>query len=401
VLLVDDNATNRRILTLQTKAWGMASVAVASGPEALDVLKRGEMFDLAILDMHMPEMDGLMLAERIRRYRDPRALPLLMLTSLGNRDGDARFQEFRAFLTKPVKASQLYNTLLGMFAEETARAISAVGSVFDPQLGERLPLRMLLVEDNATNQKLALLLLQKLGYRADVAGNGLEALAALRRQPYDLVFMDVQMPAMDGLEATRHIRAEFSPEAQPRVIAMTANAMQGDREMCLQAGMNDYISKPVQVPELRAAIERWGYAFQAATPERSSGPASASASALTPALAPIDWEAFRVMYPENTNGDLAVIREIAALFVDELPKLRAKIHEAVAREDSATLRRAAHSLKGSSAAINAKPLATLCAELEKLGRYGTVVGAAGLLADLDAECARVAHALTTEVDRLA
>jgi len=261
LLIVDDNETNRRILELQSQSWGMIPVETASPRAALEMLRRDEKFDIAILDMHMPEMDGLTLAEEIRaveKLKGAGALPLIMLTSLNRRDVETTKVEFAAFLTKPIKASQLYNALLEVFASETqivsVKPVTAE-PLFDATLAERLPLQILLTEDNTVNQKLALRILQRMGYRADVAANGLEALAALRRQRYDVILMDVQMPEMDGLEATRQIRSTVAPDQQPHIIAMTANAMQGDREVCLEAGMNDYVSKPIQIKELQAALE--------------------------------------------------------------------------------------------------------------------------------------------------
>jgi PAS domain S-box-containing protein len=281
MLIVDDNATNRQILNLQARSWGMLPQEVASGAEALELIRRGEAFDVAVLDMQMPEMDGVQLAGEIRRVETTgprstpsqrRKLPLVMLTSLG-RSKDADEREFAAYLTKPIKASQLYNVLVGVFIEERHRepepAAAAPAPVpamfprpaapaFDQQLGERVPLRILLAEDNLLNQKLALKILERMGYQADVASTGPEVLEAVQRQTYDVVLMDVQMPEMDGLEATRQIRQRWPNPAGPRIIAMTANAMQGDREMCLAAGMDDYVSKPIQVTDLQAALERAG-----------------------------------------------------------------------------------------------------------------------------------------------
>jgi len=263
VLIVDDNDTNRRILTLQTKRWGMLSRDTASPAEALAWIRQEESFDVALLDMQMPEMDGLMLADEIQRERDANAsasasLPLVMLTSLGQQEVETE-GAFAAFLTKPAKASQLYDVLVDIFAqEEPARKTrdAAAPPPFDPEMGKRLPLRILLAEDNAVNQKLALHLLKRMGYRADMAANGLEALEAVRRQTYDAVLMDVQMPEMDGLEATRRIRQELEESVQPRIVAMTAGAMKENREECLAAGMDDYISKPIQVEELIGALRK-------------------------------------------------------------------------------------------------------------------------------------------------
>jgi len=262
LLIVDDNPTNRKILTLQAQSWGMVSLEAASGPEALDLIRRGDAFDAVILDHQMPDMDGMMLAAEIRRQRDAQRLPLVMLTSLGRREAgpEATGVDFAAFMTKPIKASQLYNVLIGIFAEQPGRVRepAAAAPQFDYSLGQRFPLRILLAEDNAINQKLALRILERMGYRADSAANGLEVLQAIERQPYDLILMDVQMPEMDGLEATRQIVAERPGDDRPRIIAMTANAMQEDREICLAAGMDDYLSKPIQLKELQASLERWG-----------------------------------------------------------------------------------------------------------------------------------------------
>ncbi len=253
VLIVDDNATNRRILRAQTQAWGMLPRDTASPQEALEWIRRGDPFDVALLDMQMPDMDGLMLAQEIRRFHDAQALPLIMLTSLGRRESGAEAVDLAAYLTKPVKPSQLHDALVEVFGKaREARSREAVLQL-DAQMGERLPLRILVAEDNVVNQKLALQVLKKLGYRADIAANGLEVLEALNRQPYDVVLMDVQMPEMDGLEATRRLRAMSLPV---RVIAMTANAMQGDREMCLAAGMDDYVSKPIRIEELVNALSK-------------------------------------------------------------------------------------------------------------------------------------------------
>jgi len=280
VLIVDDNATNRRILVLQTRSWGMQPRDTAYPAEALDWirarLRDGNPFDVALLDMQMPEMDGVMLAHEIRRCEgdvhgeckgdapSTAPLPLVMLSSLSRRDFAAEGDEhlFDAYVTKPIKAAQLYGIMVGIFAQEARHVVvdkklsKAEPSQFDGQMGERLPLRILMAEDNAINQKLALRLLERMGYRADVAGNGLEALQALRRQTYDVVLMDVQMPEMDGLEATRVICEEWPQQQRPRIIAMTANAMKEDRAKCLAAGMDDYVSKPIRVGELIEALNQ-------------------------------------------------------------------------------------------------------------------------------------------------
>ena len=252
VLIVEDNATNRKVLSLQTAKWGMTSRGTDSGTEALGWIEAGDSFDLAILDMHMPEMDGVELARRVRTLRPH--LPLVLFTSLTGREATAEPELFDAFLTKPARQSQMFDTLVTVLGEVVAHAPAAPAKPsIDPEMSTRHPLRILLAEDNVVNQKLALRLLQQMGYRADLASNGTEAVEAVERQTYDVILMDVQMPEMDGLEASRRIVATWS-DSRPRIIAMTANAMQGDREMCLAAGMDDYVTKPIRVDALIEAL---------------------------------------------------------------------------------------------------------------------------------------------------
>jgi GAF domain-containing protein/CheY-like chemotaxis protein len=257
VLVVDDNATNRRILDLQTSKWGMSSRSTDSPQEALRWLAKPDAFDVAIIDMHMPEMDGVALARQIREKSA--TLPLVLFSSLGRREAGNGDALFTAHLTKPIRQSQLFDTLVGLFAHETApktAPITANASRLDPEMATRRPLRILLAEDNVVNQKLALRILQQMGYRADLASNGLEAIESVRRQIYDVVLMDVQMPEMDGLDAAREICSRWKPHERPRIIAMTANAMQGDRDLCLSSGMDDYLTKPIRVERLVEALSQ-------------------------------------------------------------------------------------------------------------------------------------------------
>jgi CheY-like chemotaxis protein len=254
VLVVDDNATNRKVLALQTAKWGMVPRATAEPDEALRWLEQGEAFDVAILDMHMPGMDGVTLARRVRVMRP--ALPLVLFTSLGRREaGDGLFA---ATLGKPIHQSQLFDTLATLLVHDEApkRPAAPQKPALDAAMATRHPLRILLAEDNVVNQKLAMRLLQQMGYRADLASNGVEAIECVARQTYDVVLMDVQMPEMDGLEASRRITARWPATQRPRIVAMTANAMQGDREMCLAAGMDDYVTKPIRVDALVAALSQ-------------------------------------------------------------------------------------------------------------------------------------------------
>jgi signal transduction histidine kinase/DNA-binding response OmpR family regulator len=255
VLVVDDNATNRRVLGLQSAKWGMSPHTTESPREALHWIDGGEVFDVAILDMHMPEMDGVALAREIRKRRA--SLPLVLFSSLGRREAGDGENLFSAHLTKPIRQSQLYDTLVGLFAQEAPKAAPiAASSKLDSGMANRHPLRILLAEDNVVNQKLALRILQQMGYRADLASNGIEAVESVGRQVYDVVLMDVQMPEMDGLDAARQICARWQPHERPRIVAMTANAMQGDRDMCLAAGMDDYVTKPIRVDRLVEALNQ-------------------------------------------------------------------------------------------------------------------------------------------------
>ena len=268
VLIVDDNFTNCRFLNVQCSKWGMAPRATQKPAEALEWARAGERFDLAILDMQMLDMDGLMLAAELRKLPATASLPLLLLTSMGMHPDHSGLatNAFVSCLTKPVKPAQLHEALVHVVSGvKTAATKPAPASRLDPGLAQRLPLRVLLCDDNVVNQKVALRLLQQMGYQADLAANGIEALKALDRQPYDIVFMDVMMPEMGGLEATRLIRdRQKQPQHFPTykspivVVAMTANAMQGDREKCLSAGMDDYLAKPVRLEDVRSIIERWG-----------------------------------------------------------------------------------------------------------------------------------------------
>jgi CheY-like chemotaxis protein/HPt (histidine-containing phosphotransfer) domain-containing protein len=246
-------------------------------------------------------------------------------------------------------------------------------------MAARHPLRILLAEDNAVNQKLALRLLELMGYRADVAGNGLEAVAAVERQPYDVVLMDVQMPEMDGLEAAREITRRWPTGARPRIVAMTANAMHGDRELCLAAGMDDYLSKPIRVEELVTALEH-------TAPRSAQRPAPGT---------PLDGTTLAQL---RTTMGVDFVDEVLRTFVEEAGDLIATLRSSLAGHDVDSFRRAAHSLKSSAASIGATALSSQAAELEAKARAGHIDGAAPRVDDLAAECERVTHALREVTD---
>jgi CheY-like chemotaxis protein len=259
ILIVDDLEVNRRILGRQLDAWGAVVQAAGSGSEALGILDRGEVFDLAVLDMQMPEMDGIQLAKEIHRRNGSAQLPLVMLTSLGRQNVTGN--EFAACMAKPVKSSQLQRILARIVGGHVEVKKLVPSAVIASEMGKRHPLRILLAEDNVVNQKVALKVLERMGYRADVASNGKEAVEAVKRQPYDVVLMDVQMPEMDGVEATTRIKEQQGAN-RPWIIALTANALQGDKEKYLGVGMDDYLSKPIKIDELATALTQAAIGFQ-------------------------------------------------------------------------------------------------------------------------------------------
>ncbi len=404
VLIVDDNATNRFILTLQMQSWGMLPYACASGQEALAYMQMAIPFDVAILDIQMPDMDGLMLAEQIRHYRDAQALPLVMFTSLGRREVDMQGVDIVVFMHKPIKLSQLYNALISLFAEHPQPHMPQLEPTewqFDAGLAQRLPLRILLAEDNMVNQKLALRLLERMGYRADLAANGLEVLEALQRQSYDVILMDVQMPEMDGLEASRAIHEGWTAEQHPHIVAMTANAMQGDREECLDAGMDDYLTKPIQIKALQAVLERTGWWAKKRTlpleePGEIALPTGDAESEVqtAPALDPAVLSELRQFTKE---GEPDIVQELAEAFQFETPPLLEALHQAIVEEQPEQLKRVAHNLRGSSNNLGARTMVALSAELEAIGKNGTIERAAELVTHLKQEYQRVCQALAAEI----
>jgi signal transduction histidine kinase/CheY-like chemotaxis protein/HPt (histidine-containing phosphotransfer) domain-containing protein len=427
LLIVDDNPTNRRILTLQATSWGMQPREAASPAEALRLIREGVAFDLAILDMQMPEMDGLTLASELRQYGNSCELPLVLLTSWGSLDDEHRAKmqavELAASLTKPIKPSQLYETLLAIFTGQPVRVRSRAGehqNLFDPEMAARLPLHILLVDDNTTNQKLGLRLLSRLGYRADTAANGLEAVDAVERQAYDVVLMDVQMPEMDGLEATQRIRSQVVSARQPYIIAMTANAMNEDRNQCLAAGMNDYLSKPVRVDELIAALKR-GAAHRSIPEKRAIEPVGTPDAeefiSLVGCSLPKPAVEQATAIPEHGNkathadgvadlldlaalarlremvGDDTYLAEMIEGFLEDAPAILANMRRAVEAQDAASVRLHAHSLKSNGADLGAQNFSDLNKRMEALGRSGLLDGADDLLEQIEAEYERVQAAL--------
>ncbi len=276
ILIVDDNATVRRVLSEQAAQWGMNPRAVESAAEALDWLRAGAQFDVAVVDSKMPEIDGVELAAEFRHLPGAAMMPLIFLTPLGTHKDKAPDTHitFAHSLAKPVKTAQFHAAIERALFTQRKTVAQAVPKADQP-LAERFPLRILLCEDNVINQKVAARILTQIGYRCDVAANGREGLEALDRQHYDLVFMDMMMPEMDGLDATRAIRerqkdgaAHPTYQSPILIIAMTAHAQQSDREKCIAAGMDDYLAKPIRPTDVREIIERWAAARSIRPPPR-------------------------------------------------------------------------------------------------------------------------------------
>ncbi|HEY1563335.1 MAG TPA: GAF domain-containing protein [Gaiellaceae bacterium] len=374
ILIVDDNATNREIVTRHARSWGMEPVAVELPAAALELIAGGEPFDIAVLDMMMPEMDGLALAGEIRSRRSADELPLLLLTSLGRLPQSESSSVFSAQLSKPLKASQLYNTLLQLLTAGRG-ADEEVEPVTDGKRA-RSSLRILLAEDNAMNQKVALRLLERLGYRADVAVNGLEAIEALERQPYDVVLMDVQMPELDGLDATRRICERWPVESRPHIVAMTANALPEDREACFAAGMNDYVAKPIRAEELVAALKR--VKPRSTDDGRENGDVQLEDSALRNL--------------RDLGGD-DFLGEVIDAFLADAPELLATLRRSLDEQSAEELRRAAHTLKSNGATLGAEEFAELCRTLEQHAKAVELEGASQLVDRIEAEYRPLAAAL--------
>jgi PAS domain S-box-containing protein len=375
ILIVDDNATNREIVTRHARSWGMEPVAVELPTAALELIASDEPFDIGVLDMMMPGMDGLALAGEIRNRRNADELPLLLLTSLGRLPQAESSSLFSAQLAKPFKASQLYNTLLRLLSAGTVE--EDVEPVADGKR-TRSALRILLAEDNAMNQKVALRLLEQLGYRADVANNGLEAIETLERRPYDVVLMDVQMPELDGLDATRRICERWSPESRPHIIAMTANALPEDREACFAAGMDDYVAKPIRAEELVAALKR-------AKPRADANGGSEAVEYVR-----LDDGALKNL--RDLGGD-EFLGEVIDAFLADAPELVATLRRSLDEGSSEELRRAAHTLKSNGATLGATEFAELCRELEARAKTGELDGAAELADGVEQEYGALRDAL--------
>jgi signal transduction histidine kinase/DNA-binding response OmpR family regulator/HPt (histidine-containing phosphotransfer) domain-containing protein len=386
VLIVDDNAVNRRILHTQLTRWHTRPTAVGSGREALATLsaaaKAGSPFVLVLLDVNMPELDGFQVAEQIGARSELAGATIMMLSSSGHHGETSRCRELgvSAYLTKPIQASDLHDAICRVLY----RTPNAGASTKPSTAQAARALRVLLAEDNIVNQRVAVGLLTRRGHDITVANNGLEALAKLEQGTFDVVLMDVQMPEMGGLDATAAIRQrEVTGGGHIRIVAMTAHAMKGDRERCLAAGMDGYLSKPIDPTLLYAALE---HQTDAVEPTDAIAPATAPAGPVTP---PIDRDSLIA----RLGGDQQLLIEVIRVFLDDCPSRLAAIKAAVDSRDAERIRTSAHALKGAAANLSAQRLFDSAGTLERLGAEGRLGPADAAWRQLSVEATSVIEML--------
>jgi two-component system, sensor histidine kinase and response regulator len=395
VLVVDDNAGNREVLCQHLSAWGIQSDAVANGVEALGALRKaaacGKGFHLAIVDLRMPGMDGLTLAYAVRSEQAIRDTKMVLLTSLGEQMEPAALQSrgISAGLVKPIRQAQLLECLTTVLTgSPMANSCDALGTPGEHKPSSAARTRILLVDDNEINQQVALGQLGKLGYTADVACNGREALTALQHTAYDLVLMDCMMPLMDGYEAARKIR-EFELQGAPGfadgrhlyIVAMTANAMQGDRNRCLSAGMDDYVSKPVQIVELRRALEEWNHVRDLS--EKDSKPKIAAVEDTSSTLIekphvsqtpPVDFARLN----DVTSDDAVILQRLIQMYLNQSEQSGVALADAIRAGSAEAVRHCAHKWGGASSSCGMVGIVPYLLQLEQMGITSDLTGAAGV-----------------------
>lgn len=417
VLVVEDNATIRHLIVETLGAWGITAASAENAPNALEQARKNPP-QTAVVDLTLPGLDGTALINELRRLPGLESLPVVALAPVGARpETSTNTSATWINLTKPIKPAQLQLALIQtQSGSKPSAQRTQSASKLDASMAARLPLRILLTDDNVINQKVALRLLQQLGYKADTANNGLEAIQALERQPYDVILMDVQMPEMDGIEATRRIR-ERQQQAAPHphfqrpvvIVAMTANAMQGDREKCIAAGMDDYLPKPVRPEGLQAMLELHGskVAKAAATPatgkEDSSSQSgatpsitvlpSSSSNAQSPVVEqpPVDMERLN----EFAGGNLENFNELVCLYIKQTTDQLQQMGSALKEGDAERLSRVAHSCAGASATCGMSAIVPLLRQVERHAQEGQLATAGNFLPAIEREFDRLQRYLET------
>lgn len=397
ILILDDNAASRNALFEQCRQWGMQPKAFKDVSQVLELLRGGEEFDLALIDLHLEDMDGVAAAAEIQKLPSAAMLPMVLLTPLGkNKRGSEEVRlVFAHAVHKPVKPGQLISALERALLSPRSPVRPPEPPKSQKALAEQIPLRILLVDDNAINQKVAVRILQQFGYQPEVAGHGREALEKLDRQPFDFIFMDVMMPELDGLEATRLLRKRqmiggyANYQSRIIVVAMTAHAMQGDREKCIAAGMDDYLAKPVRPKDVREMIEKWGGKIM---PEAK--PPMGVAANGAGGESPVDMDRINDLTDGNADG----LRELVEMFLRQTHKQFEQIQEAIREDKADHLRRVAHSCAGASATLGMTRLVPRLRDLERLGATGSLPDAEKLCRAALDEYARVQEFLKKQPD---
>lgn len=396
ILVVDDNSTNRRILQEILKRWEVTSMAVESGEQALEELEsarqRGLPYRLILTDMHMPNMNGFTLVEEIRRRPGLAPLAIMMLTSAAHR-GDAdrcRALGITSYLFKPVRKNELLTAILAVL-ELKAEILQPSLRPSPKPVAQSKGFNILLAEDNRVNQAVATRILQKIGHAITVANNGAEALEMLAANSFDLVLMDIQMPQMDGLTATRNIRMqEATTHFHVPIIAMTAHAMKGDRERCLEAGMDGYVSKPINTQELESAISK------VMNLPGSNADRTKTKVCLKPPLEPPSEKRVVLDFTqmlERLGGDEKLLHEVVEIFIDQAPKHIDTLRRALAQGDAKTLQKTAHNMKGELGYFGISELSQKARELEELGGKADLEQASRIFAAFEAEISNVVLAM--------
>lgn len=401
-LIVDDNATNQDILERQVASWGMQSQSATGGPEAIALLQqaaeRDKRFDLAILDYAIPGMDGVKLAEAIQADPAITAMPMVILSSMSDSiPFQAGTSKVAAVLTKPVRQSRLRATLVTAVKPQAERSHEADREVI-PEPGNQAgsPRQsneglVLVAEDNVVNQQVARQMLRKLGYDVDIVSDGYAAVEAVSNNAYVAILMDIQMPRLDGLSSTGEIRKRSGPGAATPIIAMTANAMPGDREQCIVSGMDDYLAKPIRSEALQSVLDRH------VSKDTAGAGTSLASSALTLVTDVIDWQHLEGLRELQQEGEEDILGELIDLFVADAPERLSALAAAVEGGDANGVRSEAHALKGSCANLGAIQMAQACAEIEARARDNDIREAPRLLSELNTEFDRARAALSTEV----
>ncbi len=386
ILIVDDNSTNRIILSHHTESWGMLPTAVGSGSDAIDLLQRAargnEPFQIALVDMQLPDTDGYTLTQTIKSLPLTASTVVLMLTSLGNGSGWSSINGLAGCLTKPVKEGTLHDTLLRLFAREPSVAEKGEGSGGQAPVVPTRTTRILIAEDNPINQRVALRMLQKIGYRANIASNGKEAVDAVKGLHYDIVLMDCNMPEMDGFAATAEIRSWEGENRRTVIIAMTANALQGDRDKALAAGMDDYIAKPVNQKDLYAMLEHWSSTIPPHEEEPLDSPPSPVDHQPAEEVV-LSTDRLKELESLMDGEDPAWLRGLIEQYLEDTALRLRDLRKALDESDAQKLGKTAHVLKGSSNNIGAVLMVDVMQRLQRLGENGSLEGAEALVTEAE------------------